>query len=94
VSIWQTYREAGLIVWGIATFDDDETVVAFTEQMGLTFPVLLDPDGKVYNQYSQNTAFPNTVFPQDWLIGVDGSVIYFSNSYDVQALKAIIETEL
>ncbi|MGB0591762.1 MAG: redoxin domain-containing protein [Myxococcota bacterium] len=94
VSIWETYREEGLVVWAIAAYDDAETVSAFKEQMGLTFPVLLDPGGAVHGQYSQSTAFLNTVYPQDWVIGTDGTVIYFSNAYDVEALKAVIETEL
>ena len=81
-------------MWAIAPDDPYEMVAAFTEQMGPTFPVLYDPGGKVHDKYSQLHAFSNTIYPQDWVIGVDGTVAYFANDYDVEALEATIVSEL
>ena len=62
--------------------------------MGLTFPVLIDADGAVYEAYSQQTAFDQTIFPQDWIIGADGRVVYVNNTYEAEAIAEIIEAEL
>jgi len=82
------------VVWAIASMDDYDSVVSFASQMGLTYPVLYDGSGAVLDEYNQLTAFSNTIYPQDWVIGVDGTITYFSNAYDVEGLKAVIETEL
>ncbi len=94
VSIWQAYKDEGVIVWAVAPDDPYDMVLAFAAQMGLSFPVLYDPGGSVHAKYSQLTAFSNTIYPQDWIIGIDGKVAYFSNAYDVAALKLTIESEL
>ena len=81
-------------LWGIAPADPYDTVVNFAEQMGLTFPVLFDPDGLVHEQYSQVLAFDNTIFPQDWIVGVDGTIAYFHSAYDREAMSDVLDAEL
>jgi len=57
-------------------------------------PVLFDEDGSVHAQYDVGTPATNTVYPQDWIIGVDGTVQYVNNTYESEAMTAIIEAEL
>ncbi len=66
----------------------------FVKQFNVPFPVLFDGTGKVQNLYSQEYAFSNTVYPQEWLIGVDGTVVYFSNEYNADTLGTLVEIEL
>ena len=53
-----------------------ETVAAFREKMGYTFPMGLDTDGRVYAEYAQ------TYIPRNFLIGKDGKVVKASVGYD------------
>ena len=82
------------MVFGIGSQDSLATLQSFEDQMGLTFPVLYDEDGQVHEAYSQDLAFSATAYPQDWLIGTDGTVAYVNNGYDPEALSALIEEQL
>ena len=82
------------MVWAIGPNDSPDTLELFQQQMGLTFPVLYDEGGDVHDQYSQQTAFDNTIYPQDWIIGVDGRVAYVSSDFQAAEMIAVIEEEL
>ncbi len=83
------------MVWGIGGINEDfEAVADFVEQMGLTYPVLIDVDGSVFDAYTQQTAFGQAIFPQERIIDADGRVAYVNNSYDPEAVAAIIEQAL
>jgi peroxiredoxin len=62
--------------------------------MGLTFPILFDESGIVQGDYNPGKTPTNSVYPQDWIIGVDGTVMYVNTVYDPDEIKALIETEL
>lgn len=36
----------------------------------------------------------NSVFPQDWIIGVDGTIRYVSTAYEPSHMIAVLEEEL
>lgn len=82
------------MVWAIAVGEDHDTVLAFRDSLGLTFPVLEDTDEEVYSNYTLQAAFLYASFPQDWVIGADGRVAYANNRYEPDELIAVIEQEL
>ena len=67
-----------------------ETVAAFREKMGYTFPMGLDTDGRVYAEYAQ------TYIPRNFLIDKEGKVVKASVGYDeaefAELIKLIEET--
>lgn len=83
-----------MVVWGIASQDERARVVRFTAQMGLTFPVLFDEDSEVLNRYGSLPHSFDTIYPQDWVVGVDGRVAYVNPGYDPEGLTALLEAEL
>ena len=94
-SLWQAYKDDGVVVWGVAAAREPlDDVVTFAEQYGLTFPILHDETGKIGEQYAQELAFPTAAFPQDWVIGVDGTVVYANNGFELDAMVTAIEGEL
>lgn len=50
-----------LVVLGVNYAESDDTVKAFADQMGMTFPVLLDPDGRISALYGI-FGYPTSVF--------------------------------
>ena len=62
-----------------------ETVAAFREKMGSTFPMGLDTDGRVYAEYAQ------TYIPRNFLIGKDGKVVKASVGYDEAEFAELIK---
>ena len=83
-----------MVVWGIATHEPEDTVRRYTEELGLTFPILLDVDGSVHTQYDQQFPFPTGAYPQDWVVGTDGVILYVNNTFEVDEILAVIEGEL
>ena len=62
--------------------------------MGITFPVLFDDGAVVQQDYNPGQNTTNSVYPQDWIIGVDGTVAYISTSYNPEEMVEILEAEL
>ncbi|MFT5685800.1 MAG: peroxiredoxin [Myxococcota bacterium] len=82
-----------MVVWGIASADSESDVATFAEQYGITFPLLIDNKG-VHQEYAQQTPFPSAAYPQDWVIGADGTVVYVNNGFELDAMLSAIESEL
>jgi peroxiredoxin len=61
--VYEQYQTEGLQVLAVnATAQDDpDAAIAFTSQMGLTFPILFDQDGIVLQQYRLRS-LPTTYF--------------------------------
>jgi peroxiredoxin len=68
--VYEDYREQGLEILAVnATSQDDvQAAVEFSTRLGLTFPLLLDSDGRVSHLY-QLQSLPTTYF-----VGRDGSI--------------------
>lgn len=94
VRIWESYREQGVVVWGIATRENEERVRTYVESLGVTFPVLLDETGEVDRLYDLAFAFPTGAYPQDFVVGTDGRIVYASNEPDVEAIERAVQDEL
>ena len=68
-TLWQEYREQGLVILGIAADRGSVEVVRdFSEQSGITFPVLHDAEGLVRNRYEV------IALPMSYVIGRDGKI--------------------
>ena len=83
-----------MIVWGITSHESRDHVSQFVEQTGLTFPVLLDTDGAVNAAYQQLMAFPTAAYPQDWIVGNDGTIVYKNNAFELDAMEQALQSQL
>ena len=83
-----------MVVWGVGTSTPEGAISDFADYMGLTFPVLLDPNGSLGDDYTLGMAFPSAAFPQDWVIGTDGNIVYGNNHFELDEMIAAIESEL
>ena len=69
-SLWQDFKTQDFVILAIAADRGNKKDVArFAARLGLDFPILLDPDGKVRRRYE--------VFglPLSYLIGKDGKIL-------------------
>ena len=63
-----------------------ETVAAFREKMGYTFPMGLDPEQKIYRLYASN------YIPRNFVIDRNGKVVLASVGYDPEEFDEMIKT--
>jgi peroxiredoxin len=76
--LYRQYREQGLVVLGVA-MDGPETVAQvgpWAQRYGLSFPVLLDEETRVVQQYNPKRAAPFNV-----MIGRDGAIAKTREGY-------------
>ncbi len=67
---------------------------SFVDQMGLTYPILMDEDGSVSEDYDIVLAVPSAAYPRDWVVGTDGIIIYANNGFEADEMAAALEREL
>lgn len=66
--VYDEKRESGLQVFAINHEEDRETAVAFLNSRGITLPLVLDPEGRLYD------AFRLQGLPDSFFIGDDGTL--------------------
>ncbi|MBX7116343.1 MAG: TlpA family protein disulfide reductase [Myxococcaceae bacterium] len=86
--IYEANKDKGFVVLAIS-MDDPATamqVAPYVNEVGFTFPVLLDPDGQASGLYNTNKTAPYTVF-----IGRDGKIASESTGFEPAAAKVVQE---
>ncbi len=79
----------------VAIADQDEaTLENFRDQTGITYPVLYDEDGSVYDHYSTDAAFQLASYPQDWVVAPGGMVVYINNRYEPDEISSVLDRYL
>ena len=81
-------RFAGLdfVFLPISRGETHQTVAAFREKTGYTFPMGLDPSQTVYDRYASN------YIPRNFLIDRNGKVVLASVGYDPEEFDEMIKT--
>jgi len=67
---WQRLKSSQVVVLAVATQDEPETVARFVQNQGLTFPVLLDPEGEVPQRWSFSG------IPASFVLDRQGRIVY------------------
>jgi len=83
-----------VVVWGIGSQDSLGALQTFTEQMGLTYPVLYDENGEKKQMYNPGKTPTNSVYPQDWIVGADGTIVYVNTEYEPDEMAQVLDAEL
>ena len=78
----------------MASYDTVDALQAFRQRLGLSFPILVDADGAVHRAYAMEMAFSSAAYPQDWIVGVDGTVAYANNAFEPDEMRAVIQRQL
>jgi peroxiredoxin len=66
--LYRRLQPEGFELLAVSVDDADTEVAAFRERLGLSFPILRDPDRAVATRYQ------SLRFPESWLIGPDGVI--------------------
>lgn len=72
--LYQEFREKGLVVLALNWREDVDKIKPFLEEVKLSFPILLDSDGKVYDAYAAVSLLPRAI-PISYLINQEGMLI-------------------
>ncbi len=82
-------------MWAIASEENSEdAAIDFADALELTMPVLYDEGGVVHADYVTLSEVPSAAYPEEWIIGTDGIIVYHAALYDYSAVADVIEAEL
>ena len=81
-------------IWAIATREPADLAERFRDEFGIELPILLDRDGAAFDAYQTTFAFPTGAYPQQFVVGVDGTIVYYGNTLQYETLVDVIEEEL
>ncbi len=68
-ALWKKFKNDGFVILAVAANTGErKQIELFTNRLGLTFPILLDPEGEVRNRYEV------IGLPMSYFIGRDGKI--------------------
>lgn len=73
--LYDRYKDAGFTLFGVNVEQNPEAAKEFLENVGVSFPILYDPESNVSRTY-QVSAMPTTV-----MVDRDGKVRYVNRGY-------------
>ncbi|MDQ0876579.1 peroxiredoxin [Paenibacillus sp. V4I3] len=80
------YKDQGLVIIGMNASEPQKTVSAFVKELGVDFPIVLDPGLKVADIYQAN-ALPHSVFIQP-----DGQISHINlGQMDEKTIETLIK---
>jgi hypothetical protein len=88
------FFDRGVRVFGlnVPRFSESaQTLALFTEQAGLTYPVISHSGSANLIDFEGDNSFP---YPRDAIVGSDGRLVYTSKNYDAQTIRRIISEQL
>ncbi len=82
-------------MWALASEENNEdAAIDFADALDLTMPVLYDEGGEVHADYVTLSEVPSAAYPEEWIVGTDGTIVYHAALYDYSAVTDVIESEL
>ena len=88
VSIGQKFESEPVVIFGVNISENLELIKKFIAAFGIDFPVLMDSDQVVIDDYLQYRS--TSPFPLDYIIDQQGKVAYHNTEYDPRRMTEII----
>lgn len=91
--IWRTGKESGLVVIGIDRDEPLEKVLKFKKDIGITYPLALDPGADIFGLY----ALKEAGVTRNVIIDRTGKIVFLTRLFDREEfdlMKKVISTQL
>lgn len=87
--IWQKHKDnENFVLMGIDRDEPLETVQAFAEQTGITYPLGLDPGADIYAKY----ALRESGITRNCLIDAEGKIVKLTRLYNEEEFQSLVST--
>jgi peroxiredoxin len=91
--IWQEKKASGLVVLGIDRDEPLEKVLKFKKDIGITYPLVLDPGADIFGLYADKEAGVT----RNVILDRNGKIVFLTRLYErkeFDAMKKVILEEL
>ncbi len=86
--IWQKFKDKGLKLYGIDLREDKKAVKKFAKSTKITYPLVLDNDGKIFSLYTSK----NAGVTRNILIDKNGKIVFLTRLFDRKEFNELIKT--
>ena len=86
--IWKVYKDKGLHVYGVDRKESKEKVVKFGKKTKVTYPLIMDEDGKIFELYADK----NAGVTRNILINKEGKIVFMTRLFEEREFKQLINT--
>ena len=83
--IWQAYKDADFTLIGVDLDEPAEKVIAFAQQMGITYPIAPDPAGELFYQI----AGPKSGVTRNVVVDADGKIAFLTRLFEAEEFEAM-----
>lgn len=84
--VWEPLKDHGLIVLGVDYKEKLDTVKKFIEEMNISYPVILDENGEIFNRFARGGVTRNIVLDHDL------KIIYLTRLFDLNEFEGMKDT--
>ena len=84
--VWQAYREKGLQLLGVDLDEPTEKVQGLVDDTGVTYPVCLDPGGRLF----QEITVPKAGVTRNVVVDRNGRIAFLTRLFDEREFEAMI----
>jgi peroxiredoxin len=84
--IWNAFKDKGLILYGVDRKEVAEQVNKFARKMKITYPLIMDQDGKIFELF----AAPNAGVTRNVIIDKEGKIVFLTRLFDENEFNEII----
>ncbi len=75
------------------TDEGTATAEAFRDAYGLEMPLYAN-GGDVHRMYQQELPFATGAYPQQWIVGTDGRIVYMNNRLEIDSIHEVLDAQL
>ncbi len=85
--IWQRYKNnPNFALMGIDRDEPDSVVLDFAQKTGVTYPILLDPEGEIFCRYADKEAG----ITRNVIVDMDGRIVMMTRLYDPEEFNRMV----
>jgi peroxiredoxin len=85
--IWKKYKDKNLLLIGIDRDEPLETVINFKKEMKTTYPVALDPGGKIFSLFAER----NSGVTRNIVINQSGEIVFLTRLFEENEYKQMLK---
>ena len=86
--IWQKHKNnPDFALYGVDLDEPEETVIEFQKQIGITYPLALDPDGEIFYSF----AAPGAGVTRNVILDKSGKIVFMTRLYEEEEFNQMKE---
>jgi len=85
--VWQAFKDKGLVVIGIDRDEPKDVVEKFSEEMNITYPLVLDPGAEIFGLY----AGKESGITRNIVLDREGKIVFLTRLFDQTEFNAMVK---